>query len=178
MSDSTNDMRDTFDDELGLTVVRELLRMIRETDVTELQIERGDIKLHIKRGLPAVTPYLVTPSLAESLPGVAEARPLSPTPTAPVPASNDIHGARNVPPNSQIITAPMVGTFFSASSPKDPPFVRVGDEVRTGEVVGIVEAMKIMNEIEAEFAGRVVQIMAVNGQPVEYGQPLMAIEPL
>jgi len=72
----------------------------------------------------------------------------------------------------------MVGTYYSAPTPKDPPYVRTGDEVRPGDVLGIVEAMKIMNEIECEIAGRVTELLVTNGQPVEYGQPLMIIEPL
>lgn len=72
----------------------------------------------------------------------------------------------------------MVGTFYAAPSPKDKPFVQEGDEVRVGDTVGIVEAMKMMNEIESDVAGRVARILVKNGQPVEYGQPLMVIEPL
>jgi len=71
----------------------------------------------------------------------------------------------------------MVGTFYAAPTPKEPPYVQVGDEVRPGDVLGIVEAMKIMNEIECEIQGRVLQILAESGQSVEYGQPLMIIEP-
>jgi acetyl-CoA carboxylase biotin carboxyl carrier protein len=72
----------------------------------------------------------------------------------------------------------MVGTFYGAASPKDPPFVQEGDEVHVGDSIGIIEAMKMMNEIETEVAGRVAKILVKNGQPVEYGQPLMVIEPI
>ena len=71
----------------------------------------------------------------------------------------------------------MVGTYYGAPTPKDPPYVQAGDEVRPGDVLGIIEAMKIMNEIECEVTGRVVSVLVTNGQPVEYGQPLMIIEP-
>jgi acetyl-CoA carboxylase biotin carboxyl carrier protein len=80
--------------------------------------------------------------------------------------------------NGEPITAPMVGTYYSAPSPKDPPYVQEGDIIQPGDRVGIVEAMKMMNEIEAEIGGRVARILVKNGQAVEYGQPLMLIEPL
>jgi acetyl-CoA carboxylase biotin carboxyl carrier protein len=184
MTDSASDEAKTSGDEFGLNAVRELLQLIRETDVTELKIERGDIKLHIKRGAAPATPFVVTPSLAESLGALAHrpAGTLVPQPTAPNSPPGATEGARAADgyasPNGQTITAPMVGTYYSAPSPRDPPFVNEGDEIRTGDVIGIVEAMKIMNEIESEFAGRVVRILVATGQPVEYGQPLMIVEPI
>jgi acetyl-CoA carboxylase biotin carboxyl carrier protein len=81
-------------------------------------------------------------------------------------------------PAGHTVVAPMVGTFYAAASPKDPAFVQEGDEVRAGDSIGIIEAMKMMNEIETEVAGRVAKILVKNGQPVEYGQPLMVVEPL
>jgi acetyl-CoA carboxylase biotin carboxyl carrier protein len=81
-------------------------------------------------------------------------------------------------PNGQPITSPMVGTFYGSPSPKDPAYVQEGDTIEPGDRVGIVEAMKMMNEIESEIGGRVARILVKNGQPVEYGQPLMIIEPL
>jgi acetyl-CoA carboxylase biotin carboxyl carrier protein len=77
-----------------------------------------------------------------------------------------------------VVPAPMVGTFYRAPAPNEPPYVQVGDEVRPGDVIGLIEAMKIMNEIECEVHGRVAQLMVDNAQPVEYGQPLMTIEPI
>ncbi|MEP7190108.1 MAG: acetyl-CoA carboxylase biotin carboxyl carrier protein, partial [Roseiflexaceae bacterium] len=81
-------------------------------------------------------------------------------------------------PNGQPITSPMVGTFYGSPSPKDPSYVQEGDIIEAGDRVGIVEAMKMMNEIESEIGGRIVRILVKSGQPVEYGQPLMIIEPL
>jgi acetyl-CoA carboxylase biotin carboxyl carrier protein len=81
-------------------------------------------------------------------------------------------------PAGHTIVAPMVGTFYAASSPKDRPFVSEGDEIHVGDTVGIVEAMKMMNEIESDVSGRVARILVKNGQPIEYGQPLMVVEPL
>lgn len=175
MSERAGDDQASPPDEFGLDAVRELLRLIGETDVTELTIERGGARLHIKRGL----------TVAYGQPAGKTAPAELPTDLAPpgVALSSDSktsesNSATRIPNNGQFVTSPMVGTFFAAPSPKDQPFVREGDEVHTGDVIGIVEAMKIMNEIESEFTGRVARILVASGQPVEYGQPLMLIEPL
>jgi acetyl-CoA carboxylase biotin carboxyl carrier protein len=149
--------------------VRELVALIKDTDIAELLIERGDAKLHIKRGFaqpvapvaaPVYTTLLGAPAAVPAVaPGAAE--------PAPAPVTRGV-----------TVTAPMVGTFYSASSPKEPPYVQLGDEDKPGDVLGIIEAMKIMNEIECEVHGRVSQILAQNSQAVEYGEPLMVIEPL
>ena len=168
--------RRPLDDEFGLSAVRELLRLISDTDITEIQIKRGDAELHIKRGAQAqaATPYVMTPSLAAALQSPA----VSPLP----PLSSFQHHALAAEPESpavgQPITAPMVGTFYAASSPKDTPYVQEGDAINAGDRIGIIETMKMMNEIESEIAGRVARILVQNGQPVEYGQTLMLIEPL
>jgi acetyl-CoA carboxylase biotin carboxyl carrier protein len=159
-------------DDFGLSAVRELLKLLNQTDVTEILIERGDTKLHVKRGT-AVQSGLMLPTL-----GVA------PVPAAPVPLQQFVGSPPEAPqphvelPGGHTIVAPMVGTFYSSPSPKERPFVEESDEIRVGDTVGIIEAMKMMNEIESEFAGRVARILVKNGQPVEYGQPLMVIEPL
>ena len=142
--------------------VRELLRLICQTDITELSLERGDAKIHVKRSLHGVVAP-VTSTLTTA--------PSSATLAAP---SADVF----TPPTGTPITSPMVGTFYASPSPKDPPYIKVGDEVEPGDVVGIVEAMKMMNEIECEIHGRVTAINVVNGQPIEYGQILMLITPL
>ncbi len=169
------------EEEFGLSAVRELLRLISETDVTEIQIERGSTKLHIKRGaLPSPQPsFFVTPSLAPAIQQApAAALPYAPQHHAPSggaapgePAEGDL------PPGAQTIVSPMVGTYYSSPSPKDPPFVKEGDAIHVGEVVGIVEAMKIMNEIESEYSGKVLRVLVHNGQPVEYGQALVIVVP-
>ena len=188
--------RPSPDDEFGLSAVREVLRLLQETDITELQIKRGDAELHIKRGglTTAATPLMVTPSLAAALqptiasplPPVAPfqqaAPPFVAVPQAGAPAERVSSGpaaAEPEPtPNSQPITAPMVGTFYAAASPKDQPYIQEGDTIHPGDRVGIIETMKMMNEIEAEVGGRVVRILVQNGQPVEYGQALMLVEPI
>ena len=140
--------------------LRDLLRLITQTDITDLKLEVNGAKLRIKRGVIASS----EPVVAYSTTVVAQS----------VSASDDLFA----PPAGTPINSPMVGTFYAAPSPKDPPYVKEGDEVHPGDVVGIVEAMKMMNEIESEIHGRVVAIHVDNGQPVEYGQLLMTIVPL
>lgn len=144
--------------------VRELLRLVCQTDITELSLERGDAKIHVKRTLYATA---VAPA-----PGYVAG------PAAVVTSGMAEVGDAFAAPSGAPITSPMVGTFYSAPSPKDPVYVKIGDEVHPGDVVGIVEAMKMMNEIECEIHGRVSAIHVENGQPIEYGQALMTITPL
>ncbi len=156
--------------------VRELVALMKDSDIAEVLIERGDAKLHLKRSTPAApapvtVPVYSAPPLAGVQPVVAPA-----IAAAPVVAGQDVEETQ--PVSGVAVTAPMVGTFYGAPSPKDPPYVRVGDEVRPGDVLGIIEAMKIMNEIECEVHGRVAQVLVQSSQPVEYGQTLMVIEPL
>ena len=176
-------------DEFGLSALREVLRLIGETDITEIKIERGGSKLHIRRGQPAPaqngTPFYVTPSLAAAiphqlpspLPPIAPFQQHSPAP-APTDTAPTSHDTAESVPVGEMITSPMVGTFYGAPSPKDPPYIHEGDTIQPGDRVGIVEAMKMMNEIEAEIGGRVTKILVKDGQPVEYGQALMIVEPL
>lgn len=147
--------------------VRELLRLVSQSDIVELLIERGDVRVHVKRavGAPAAAPAPAAPVAQLA----AAALPSAQQPAEP--------GVLELPAG-HTVTAPMVGTFYSSPSPKDAPFVNEGDEVHAGDAVGIIEAMKMMNEIESEVGGRVARILVKNGQPVEYGQPLMVIQPL
>lgn len=177
------------DDDFGVGALREVLRLISETDITEITIERGASKLHIRRGNVAhaggTTPLLVTPSLAAALPQHLHS-PLPPVAPfhqyggvgAPPPQAGEAQPAAGSPPAGEPIVSPMVGTFYGAPSPKDTPYIHEGDIIQPGDRVGIVEAMKMMNEIEAEIGGRVVKILVKNGQAVEFGQPLMIVEPL
>jgi len=177
MSDATSQTPEAGGDPFGLDAVRELLRLIGQTDITEILIERGDTRLHVKRAVAGAP--------APALP-LAAAQPYAPAAASvPSPAVQPMFAPQPAPegppvemPAGHTIAAPMVGTFYGSPSPKDPPFVQEGDEVRAGDTIGIVEAMKMMNEIECEVSGRVARILVRNGQPVEYGQPLMVIEPL
>lgn len=157
--------------------VRELVALIKDTDIAELLIERGDAKLHIKRAQPHNTVQIAAPAYTAAPAYAAVPSALTPV-AAPAPAAAAAAEAEPEQPSGITVTAPMVGTFYGSPSPKEPPYVQVGDEVKPGDVLGIIEAMKIMNEIECEMHGRVAQILVQSAQPVEYGQPLLIIEPL
>ncbi|MCH9056481.1 acetyl-CoA carboxylase biotin carboxyl carrier protein [Synechococcus sp. PCC 6717] len=150
--------------ELDLNQVRELLLMFDQTSVTELNLKSGELELQLRKGehLSSSSPPVVT---AASPPAPPVLAPDS-DPTPP-PANR----------KTVDIAAPMVGTFYRAPAPDEPPFVEVGDRVTKGQVVCIIEAMKLMNEIESEVNGQVVEILVQNAAPIEYGQPLMRILP-
>lgn len=157
--------------------LKELIEFLIEKDVTEFELERGDVKVRIKRGTEAAAGrdvhYVTVPSLSAS---PAEARTASPAPaSAPIAVPSPPAAAKE--DGLHIITSPIVGTFYEAPSPGSPPFVKPGDTVEVGQVLCIIEAMKLMNEIECDVAGEVVKRVVNNGQPVEYGQPLFEVRP-
>jgi len=156
--------------------IKELIELLVEKDITEFEIERGDVKLHIKRGgearaaqvLQVAAPAPVsTPISAPPSTGVASEA------VKPVTAAPSTDGADEA--NLHIVKSPIVGTFYGAASPGAPPFVAVGDVVKEGQVLCIIEAMKLMNEIEADASGEIVKQFVSNGSPVEYGMPLFGI---
>lgn len=163
---------------LTLKEIKELIRVLDETDVAELTVESDGVKISIRKAaafMPSTTaspqaaaPVVAAPAAQEQ--GVAaEDR----TGRAPVAESR----ARVVDDDRFVtVRAPMVGTFYRAPAPDAPPYVEVGQTVEPGQTLCIIEAMKLMNEIEAEVRGRVSAILVENGQPVEYGQPLMTLE--
>ncbi len=167
------------EDEIGLSALRELLRIITESDITEIKLKRGDLRLHVKRGATHPAPLVVTPSLATTLQSSLHTPFHASIHNMHQTGASAAHQATepDSTPHGHIITAPMVGTFYNSPSPKDAAYIQEGDTIHIGDRVGIIEAMKMMNEIESEVAGRVVRILVKNGQPVEYGQPLMIIEP-
>jgi len=158
---------------MNLKEIKELIELLVEKDVAEFEMERGDMKLHVKWGGVVATAPVVH---------VAAAAPVA---IATAPAANvaaDTAKAASVAAaeaadeaNLHIVKSPIVGTFYGAASPGSPPFVKVGDTVKEGQVLCIIEAMKLMNEIEADAAGVIVKQFASNGNPVEYGMPLFGI---
>ncbi|HEU5335006.1 MAG TPA: acetyl-CoA carboxylase biotin carboxyl carrier protein [Terriglobales bacterium] len=157
--------------------LKELIEFLIEKDVTEFELERGDVKVRIKRGAQAAAGqdvhYVAMPPMAAP----AEAR-------AAVPAASSAASAAAPPPAEpakeeglHVITSPIVGTFYESPSPGSPPFVKPGDAVEPGQVLCIIEAMKLMNEIECDVAGELANRLVKNGQPVEYGQPLFEVRP-
>ncbi|MCL6594188.1 MAG: acetyl-CoA carboxylase biotin carboxyl carrier protein, partial [Alicyclobacillus sp.] len=165
-----------------------LIRLLDETSLSELRLETDDMKLHLKKPEPPTT-AAVTGSLpvypaadgswAQSVPApAAEAPPtvaVRPAPAAVASAATPQSPAEPAE-NMHVVRSPMVGTFYRAPAPDAPPYVEVGSRVTEKTVVCIVEAMKLMNEIEAEVTGEVVAVLAENGQLVEYGQPLFHIK--
>ena len=150
--------------------LKELIEFLIEKDIAEFELERGDVKVKIKRARRAHRGACARGDAEagrRSRPGSPREQfglQLLPPPSAPEP-QEDLH----------IVKSPIVGTFYEAPSPGAPPFVKVGDMVEVGQVLCIVEAMKLLNEIESDVAGEIVKKMGSNGQPIEYGQELFAI---
>jgi acetyl-CoA carboxylase biotin carboxyl carrier protein len=143
--------------------IRRLAELLREFGLSEVEVEREGIRVRLRRD--------AAPDPA------AAARPVAAAPAVPDTASLGIPLPGPGEGHLLTIEAPMVGTFYRASAPDAAPFVREGDRVKKGQVVCIIEAMKLMNEIESKVAGRVAKVLAENAQPVEYGQPLFLVEP-
>jgi acetyl-CoA carboxylase biotin carboxyl carrier protein len=151
--------------------LKELIEFLIEKDIAEFELERGDVKVRIKRAseAPAAqdTRFFAVQSASPAVSEIAAA----PAPAVPAvkeaaaPAEEKLHTVRS----------PIVGTFYESPSPGSPPFVKPGDQVALGQVLCIVEAMKLMNEIESDIAGEIVKKLVANGQPIEYGQELFAI---
>jgi len=152
--------------------LKELIEFLIEKDIAEFELERGDVKVKIKRASEA--PQMVMPQASY----VTMAAPPPPNPTA---ASKEINISASAAPAAEpeehlhIVRSPIVGTFYEAPSPGAPPFVKVGDMLEVGQVLCIVEAMKLLNEIECDAAGELVKKLVTNGQPIEYGQELFAL---
>ncbi|MGZ4843965.1 MAG: acetyl-CoA carboxylase biotin carboxyl carrier protein [Candidatus Angelobacter sp.] len=159
--------------------LKELIDFLIEKDISEFELERGDVKVRIKRGgetaatvithaVPmAPMPMAAPPAQPAHSPATAPPSPASPLAAPAAAAEEELH----------TVKSPIVGTFYEAPGPGALPFVKPGDQVAAGQVLCIIEAMKLMNEIEADASGEVVKVLVNNGQPVEYGQPLFAIRP-
>ena len=150
--------------------LRELISLLGDSDIQELKLEGDDFRLELRRNLPASQPQVVmqaAPALAA--PAAAPAAPAAPS-VAP-PAAPAIRG------DLVEITAPMVATFYRSPAPGESSFVELGARISVGQTVCILEAMKLMNELESEVSGEVVEILVENGTPVEFGQVLMRVKP-
>jgi acetyl-CoA carboxylase biotin carboxyl carrier protein len=154
--------------------IKELIELLVEKDISEFQMERGDVKLHIKRGDHAPV-VLQAAAPVVSLPVASPASPTVTGETAKPPAPVTAVSAVDEDANLHIVKSPIVGTFYESASPGSPPFVGIGDAVNEGQVLCIIEAMKLMNEIEADATGEIVKRFVHNGSPVEYGMPLFGI---
>ncbi|MCM0083672.1 acetyl-CoA carboxylase biotin carboxyl carrier protein [Geomonas sp. Red32] len=150
--------------------LKTLIKMVTETDITEFELENAEEKVVIKRGCTVAAPQFQMPQVAYQMPAMAPAAP------AAAPAAAAAAAPAAAKPAGDAITSPIVGTFYRAPAPDAAPYVEVGQIVEKGEVLCIVEAMKLMNEIEAEFRCKIVQICKENAQPVEFGDDLFIVE--
>ncbi len=172
---------------MDLDRIRELLQVVAESDVAEVEIEEGGLKLVVRKDAPNVTlqsampfmpsyasaPYPMPAAFPPPANPASEPAPQAPAAPTPNPGTEPDSAATSLPE----VKAPIVGTFYRSPSPDADPFVEVGDSVAAGQVLCIVEAMKLMNEIEAETAGVIAKRFVKNSQPIEYGEALFAIRP-
>ncbi|MDQ6980230.1 MAG: acetyl-CoA carboxylase biotin carboxyl carrier protein [Ghiorsea sp.] len=154
---------------MDISEIRKLIRLVQQSDVTEIEVTEGESTVRISRQSMVATTVAAPQAVA--------AAPLAPEVATTVAASAPVAEAPAAENDEHIFKSPMVGTFYAASSPDDDPFVSEGTVVKKGDVLCIVEAMKLMNEIEAEYDGVVKKVLAKNAQPLEYGQPIFVITP-
>lgn len=161
--------------------VLQLIQAVSDSELTEFKYEEDGVKLSLKKTgdkIVQVQAPAVAPAVVQAAPAVISAPapvPAAPAPAAEAPAAGGAAGAEEELPAGNIVKSPLVGTFYAAPAEDAEPFVKVGDSVKEGQVLAIVEAMKLMNEIESDFTGTVKEILVENGQAVEYGQPLFVI---
>jgi acetyl-CoA carboxylase biotin carboxyl carrier protein len=167
----------------SLQEIKELIAFVAEKQFDEIELERGDFRLSLRKG--GARTALEAAPLQVTLPTVPQVvtTPAAPVPAvapSPAPAAAPVVAAEPAAPSADdglhIITSPIVGTFYRSSSPTAEPFIKVGDNIETGQTLCIVEAMKLMNEIQSDINGTVAKILVENAQPVEYGQPLFGIK--
>lgn len=160
---------------MDIKQVQELIRFVSKSGVNEVSIEEKDFKITIKTNqTPTVVNATIPAPVLPSAPA-PQPTPVAAQPAASAPAASPAPAAENS--NYITIKSPMIGTFYRSSSPDKAAFANVGDEVKAGQVICIIEAMKLFNEIESEVSGRIVKVLVENASPVEYDQPLFLVEP-
>ena len=152
---------------MDLRKLKKLIDLVEESGIAEIEVTEGEEKVRITRTIAAAAPVYAAPAPAAAAPVAAPAAAPAATAPAAAPAARDLSNAQK---------SPMVGTFYRAPGPNAAAFVEVGQQVKVGDTLCIIEAMKLMNEIEAEKSGVVKEILVENGTPVEYGEPLFIIE--
>jgi len=154
---------------LDLIKIKQVVDLMKKSDLSEFEIQDQDFKLRIKRDLPGRAPVAAPPAPLAAAPAPVAAAPAAQAAPAPAaPAAAD--------PSIKLVTSPMVGTYYCTPSPENPPFVTVGSPIKADSVVCIIEAMKVMNEIQSEISGTVVECLVANGTSVEFGQPLFRVK--
>lgn len=162
--------------------IQELIKAINKSNISELTVEEGEFKITIKQAqvsetqfvayqtaMPAMPQMMPSAPQAASLPAASPSQPQAAATPAAAPAAGG---------NTTTVKSPMIGTFYRSSAPDKPSFVNVGDEIKQGQVLCIIEAMKLFNEIESEVSGRIVKVLVDDASPVEYDQPLFLVEPI
>ena len=155
---------------MDIRKIQRLVEILQDSDVTEFEFSEGEQRIRIYRGTPAMQ-MQAAPIYA---PMPAPVQGVAPTPAAVQPAAVPASASTDI--TGHVVKSPMVGTFYRSPSPEAEPFVQEGDMVKSGQALCIIEAMKLLNEIEADVSGRIVKVLAENGQPVEYGEPLFVID--
>jgi acetyl-CoA carboxylase biotin carboxyl carrier protein len=160
---------------MDIRKIKKLIELLEESGIAEIEIKEGEEAVRISR-MPVAGSMPTYPQYAHiaNLPVAMNPQLEAPAKTAAAPAT-EVTVAKPKP-NEHVITAPMVGTFYASPSPGAKAFIEIGDEIKVGQVLCIIEAMKMMNQIESDKAGKVTSIMARNGDPVEFGQPLFVVE--
>ena len=159
---------------MNIKDIENLIKFVQKSGVSEVSLEQKDFKITIKTQGPASKETAIHYSPAQYLPAPA-APPQNPAPVVSTPPASTPKASDDS--KYTTIKSPMIGTFYRSSSPDKPAFINVGDEIKPGKVICIIEAMKLFNEIESEVAGRVVKVLVDNSTPVEYDQPLFLVDP-
>lgn len=155
---------------MDLRKLKKLIDLVEASGVAELEITEGEEKVRISKSGPVVQSYVTAPPAPQPVAASVPATPVAPAVTAAAPV------AEAALPEGHVVKSPMVGSFYRSSAPGANPFVEVGQAVKAGDTLCIIEAMKLLNEIESDKSGVIKAILAENGQPVEYGEPLFVIE--
>ncbi len=158
---------------MDIRKVKKLIELLEESGIAEIEITEGEEAVRISRFPTSAAPPMPVHTVAASPPIPPSAMNVA-APPAETPAPGTAE--TRAPVAGHTVNAPMVGTYYAAPSPDAPPFIEVGSSVRAGQTICIIEAMKMMNQIESDKSGRIVEILVGNGEPVEFGQPLVVIE--
>jgi acetyl-CoA carboxylase biotin carboxyl carrier protein len=158
---------------MDLRKIKKLIEMLEESNLSEIEIKEGEESVRLSRQMTPVPMQMM--QMPQQMYGAPQAPTPTAAPAATVTAAATTPAARELP-EGQVVRSPMVGTFYSSQTPGQPALVKVGQTIKVGDTLGIVEAMKMFNPIDSEFSGTVVKIMVENGAPVEFDQPLMVIQ--
>jgi acetyl-CoA carboxylase biotin carboxyl carrier protein len=163
---------------MDLIELRKLVQLMLRSGLSELELDdsKRGLRVHLKRDNGRRGPEAALPGVVQVLPSVVPASVPGPAAALAAPPAAPLASPEGPPPGTEVFKSPIVGTFYRASSPEAEPFVSPGKEFAEGTVLCIIEAMKVMNEIRAEFRGQIVEVLAENGEPVEFGQPLFLIK--